>query len=271
MFLDDALDDPAADERRAYEQGVRDCRDDRHTRQQVADLSRENFNRGHSAGFACGLVRAATAHLLASTPPQQLEPGVALELSEVHRIAQALIAEVDECLRPREAARGNVAASGAASAAEDEPDEDASGRKSAAARRRDRLLSSIREALVGLVDRFFAVVRVCRRSSGGVAGADRADDSALMRDPALLPESAWDFLEQLTLDNRDGSPLDPDRVRVADARGGGGRDGGDIPGVTSVAAADENAVEPPVRGRVGRGRGRGGGSGSASGGAALDW
>lgn len=60
MFDDiDELCNSHQEEQKAYLLGISDAKEDPDVKKQLSDLGRENFTRGHNAGFACGLVIAA--------------------------------------------------------------------------------------------------------------------------------------------------------------------------------------------------------------------
>ena len=60
MFDDiDDLCNSHQEEQKSYLLGIQDAKEDSDVKKQISGLGRENFTRGHNAGFACGLVISA--------------------------------------------------------------------------------------------------------------------------------------------------------------------------------------------------------------------
>jgi hypothetical protein len=68
MDLLDAVLEAENQEQRAYEDGTANVATDPDVRQSLATFARDNYSRGHNAGFTCGVMVAALRHVIQPSP-----------------------------------------------------------------------------------------------------------------------------------------------------------------------------------------------------------
>ena len=179
FMFDEIVDDHP--EERAYHEGVAQAAAAAETRQLIADIARENYNRGHNAGYACGIMLAVLADARLRADPR-LERSVG---ALVESIAQLKVGGGAIRAARRNNDDDDDASGGGASVVDADKDDDG----------RD-VKGDFRQRLVGVVGEFVQLVRSAAASTRDLAVEH------------IMPAGAWEFVVQLVDDNAAGAPGD---------------------------------------------------------------